>query len=104
MRQALAQFDLVGAAVTLRTRIAVWICLIWERLGIANGIDAKGAAQNANFSATGAANVGADISPRTLIELSLEENDRRLSGHNTRLLRPTMTPGMAKFASRFLKK
>jgi hypothetical protein len=84
--------------------IAVWIFLIWERVGIAKGIDAEGAAQDANFAATGAARVGAEISPRTLIELCLEENDRRMSGYDARLLRPTVMRRLAKFASRFLKK
>lgn len=84
--------------------IAVWIFLIWERVGIAKGIDTEGAAQDANFAATGAASAGAEMSQRTLIQLCLEENDRRMSGYDARLLRPTVMPRLAKFALRFLKK
>lgn len=83
---------------------AVWAFLIWERIGIARGIDAEGVARDANFPATGTAAVGDALEPRELIELCLAENDRRMAGYDKRLLRPTFVPRMARFALRFLKK
>ncbi|RQR59753.1 ferritin-like domain-containing protein [Burkholderia sp. Bp9125] len=83
---------------------AVWAFLIWERIGIARGIDAEGVARDANFPATGTAAVGDALVPRELIELCLAENDRRMAGYDKRLLRPMFVPRMARFALRFLKK
>ncbi|KVD85145.1 aminomethyltransferase [Burkholderia stagnalis] len=83
---------------------AVWAFLIWERIGIARGIDAEGVARDANFPATGTAAVGDALEPRELIELCLAENDRRMAGYDKRLLRPMFVPRMARFALRFLKK
>ncbi len=84
--------------------LAVWVFLIWERIGIARGIDAGGNAQDANFAMTGSNAVGIDLSPRQLIELCLRENDRRMGGYDRRLLRPTIVPALTRFACRFLKK
>ncbi|KUZ77026.1 aminomethyltransferase [Burkholderia ubonensis] len=83
---------------------AVWAFLIWERIGIARGIDAEGVAHDANFPATGTAAVGDALNPRELIELCLAENDRRMAGYDKRLLRPMFVPRMARFALRFIKK
>ncbi|KAB0633513.1 aminomethyltransferase [Burkholderia stagnalis] len=83
---------------------AVWAFLIWERIGIARGIDAEGVARDANFPATGTAAVGDALEPRELIELCLAENDRRMAGYDKRLLRPMFVPRMARFALRFLRK
>jgi hypothetical protein len=83
--------------------VAVWCVLVWERMAIAKGIDGDGIAQDANFAMTGAASVGNSISPRRLIELCLEENERRMSGYDGRLLRPAFVPRLAKFALRFIK-
>ncbi|TKC81236.1 ferritin-like domain-containing protein [Trinickia terrae] len=84
--------------------LTVWAFLIWERIGIARGIDADGVMHDAKFAATGASNIGEELSPRAMIELCLTENDRRMSGYDERLLRPTTVPRLAKFALRFLKK
>jgi hypothetical protein len=83
---------------------AMWIALVWERIGIAKGIDAHGVAHDANFAATGASSVGDALNPRELIELCLAENERRMGGYDARLLRPTTVPRLASFALRFLKK
>ncbi len=83
---------------------AVWAFLIWERIGIARGIDTDGVAHDANFSATGAASVGDALDPRELVELCLTENDRRMAGYDKRLLRPMFMPRMARLALRFMKK
>lgn len=83
---------------------AVWAFLIWERIGIARGIDTDGVARDANFPANTAATVGDALDPRDLIELCLSENDRRMAGYDKRLLRPTIVPRLARFALRFIKK
>lgn len=83
---------------------AVWAFLIWERIGIARGIDTDGVARDANFPANTAATVGDALNPRDLIELCLSENDRRMAGYDKRLLRPAIVPRLARFALRFLRK
>ncbi|HLZ99195.1 MAG TPA: hypothetical protein VKP66_14750 [Steroidobacteraceae bacterium] len=83
---------------------AVWAFLIWERVGIARGIDQKGEMRDANFAMNGAEQIGVAIEPRELIELCLDENDRRLAGYDDRLLRPTAVPMLAKLALRFLRR
>ncbi len=83
---------------------AVWAFLIWERIGIARGIDADGVARDANFPANTAATVGDALNPRELIELCLVENERRMAGYDKRLLRPTAVPRLARLALRLLRK
>jgi len=83
--------------------LGVWAFLIWERIGIARGIDADGEVQDANFAMTGGSAVtGDDLSPRLLIELCLGENERRMAGYDRRLLRPTTVPFLARIARRLL--
>ncbi|MCO8649407.1 ferritin-like domain-containing protein, partial [Burkholderia multivorans] len=48
--------------------------------------------------------VGDALNPRELLELCLTENDRRMAGYDTRLLRPMFVPRLARFALRFLRK
>ncbi|MGZ2746620.1 ferritin-like domain-containing protein [Burkholderia stagnalis] len=82
---------------------AVWALLIWERVGIARGIDAEGVAHDANFPTAGTATVSDALVPRELIELCLAENGRRMAGYDKRLLRPRFVPRMARLARRFFK-
>ena len=85
---------------------AVWLFLIWERIGIARGMD-TGASEPAdnNFTLSGAKSVSdVDISPRALIEVCLAENDRRFAGYDSRLLRPTTTPAVARLFRWFTRK
>ncbi|WP_439814540.1 hypothetical protein [Zavarzinia sp. CC-PAN008] len=77
---------------------AVWAFLIWERIGIARGLDTKGEAQDANFAMTGSGAVGVELKPGALIDLCLAENDRRFRGYDSRLLRPTTVPRLARLA------
>jgi len=84
--------------------LAVWGFLVWERIGIAKGIDADGNAQDANFAMTGSGAVGIDLKPRELIDLCLAENDRRMAGYDRRLLRPLTVPRLAKLARRLMPK
>src|ERR1700730_5214004 len=88
--------------------IAVWAFLIWERIGIARGVGSAGASgtvpQDNNFTLTGSKAVGAvDLSVATLIDVCLEENERRLSGYDARLLRPSLVPRLWRFARRFMR-
>ena len=77
--------------------LAVWLFLLWERLGLARSVGAADAPatapQDNNFTLTGSKAVGAiDLSVCELIDLCLKENERRLSGYDARLLRPTFVP------------
>jgi len=85
------------------TEWAVWAFLIWERIGIARGLDKAGEMQDANFAMQGSSSVGVELSPAELIDLCLVENDRRMAGYDQRLLRPQPVPALARFARRFLK-
>ena len=80
--------------------LAVWIFLVWERIGIAR--DVVNGVQDNNFTVTGAKQVGADIDVAELIEICLAENDRRMSLYDRRLLRPFAVPFLAKLARRFM--
>jgi hypothetical protein len=85
---------------------AVWAFLAWERIGLARSIDADGneQKQDNNFTVNGAQAVsGADIDVRELMMLCLEENDRRFSGYDERLLRPETMPKLVRFALRFMR-
>jgi hypothetical protein len=87
---------------------AVWIFLVWERLGIARGIGRDGdrataEAPDNNFTLTGGKAVGAgDISVATLIDVCLEENEKRLAGYDSRLLRPNLVPRLMRIARRLM--
>ncbi|MDE2148588.1 MAG: ferritin-like domain-containing protein [Gammaproteobacteria bacterium] len=83
--------------------LAVWVFLIWERIGIARGLDGQGEMRDANFTATGAEQIGVDINPRELLEICLAENQRRMAGYDTRLPRPRLVPFFARLASRLLR-
>jgi hypothetical protein len=88
--------------------LAVWVFLIWERIGIARGVGDATAGrmpQDNNFTLTGSKAVGAiDLSVADLIDVCLEENERRLSGYDARLLRPNLVPRLMRFTRRFLRR
>ena len=91
--------------------LAVWIFLVWERIGIARGVGSAGdpgsgpTVQDNNFTLTGGKAVGAvDMSVAGLIDVCLEENERRLSGYDSRLLRPNFVPRLMRFARRFMRR
>ncbi len=94
------------ARVKFRLReVAVWAFLIWERIGIARGIDTEGDFNDANFTMSGGQGLtGQDISPFDFFTLCLDENERRMTGFDHRLLRPTLVPTLVKFARRFMSK
>jgi hypothetical protein len=95
-------------ALFLAKVLAVWVFLIWERIGIAHGVRGAGdkhspqESQDNNFTLTGSKAVGAvDLSLAGLIDVCLEENDRRLAGYDPRLLRPTAVPRLMRFLRLF---
>ena len=80
---------------------AVWLFLVWERIGIAR--DMGNGVQDNNFTMTGAKQVGADIDVRELIGICYAENSRRMGRYDARLLRPRMVPTLARLALRLLR-
>jgi hypothetical protein len=81
---------------------AVWVFLAWERLGLANSLGRE-AAQDNNFTVTGAKSVGMEISIAELVDICLAEHHRRLALYDERLLRPKTTPFMVGLARRFMR-
>jgi hypothetical protein len=90
---------------------AVWVFLGWERLGLARGMDdgsgnaagTRAKSPDNNFTVTGAQAVSdRQISLRELMELCLEENDRRFAGYDARLRRPTTMPFLTRVACRLM--
>jgi hypothetical protein len=81
--------------------LAVWLFLIWERIGIAR--DMGNGVQDNNFTVTGAKSVGSDINVGELIDICLAENQRRMSHYDQRLLRPVFVPALARLARRFMR-
>ncbi|MDB5839612.1 MAG: hypothetical protein JWQ23_1564 [Herminiimonas sp.] len=87
--------------------MAVWGFLGWERAGLARTLDADGneRKQDNNFTVSGAQSVSTgDIGVHELMVLCLQENDRRFSGYDPRLLRPETMPRLVRFALRFMRK
>jgi hypothetical protein len=82
--------------------LAVWLFLIWERIGIAR--DVGNGAQDNNFTVTGAKTVAEDISVAGLIDLCLVENHRRMSAYDQRLVRPRVVPTLARLARRLMRR
>jgi hypothetical protein len=86
--------------------LAVWVFLGWERIGLARTLDADGNQQEVdnNFTVSGAQAVtDAQISVKEILRLCLQENERRFSGYDKRLLRPTTMPRMVTMALRFMR-
>jgi hypothetical protein len=81
--------------------LAVWLFLIWERIGIAR--DVGSGVQDNNFTVTGAKAIGDDINIAQLLDVCLAENERRMSAYDRRLLRPFAVPALARFARRFMR-
>ena len=85
---------------------AVWVFLGWERIGLAKSMDADGkeVVQDNNFAVNGAKAVAdVEMSVPELMALCLSENDRRFSGYDRRLLRPTTMPSLVRLALRVMR-
>jgi hypothetical protein len=83
--------------------LRVWAFLIWERIGIAKGLDGNGEMQDANFAITGHQQIGLDLKLGELLDMCLTEDRRRMDGYDSRLLRPTFVPRMARLAHFFVR-
>jgi hypothetical protein len=81
--------------------VAVWIFLVWERIGTANTVGKQ--VEDRNFTVNGARELGIDISIPELMDVCLSENDRRLGVYDMRLLRPNFVPRMVRLARRFMR-
>ena len=81
---------------------AVWAFLIWERIGIARGVDGLEGA-DANFTMNGSKALADDMDPAVLIDICLQEDKRRMAGYDARLLRPTTMPKLARLARIFIR-
>lgn len=71
----------------------------WSRVQTARGVQTKGE----NFTMKGHEAIKTDLSPRDFLQLCLQENERRLSGYDRRLLRPHLVPTIAKALCRVLR-
>ena len=78
-------------------RAAIFAQLIVERVRTANDMGGD------NFTATGHESMGIDIDAAGLIDVCLAENERRMKGYDSRLLRPNLVPRLARFARRFMR-
>ena len=83
--------------------LAVWVFLIWERIGTAKAVEGNSNAADNNFTVSGSKQLGVDINFRQLAQICLRENDRRLSFYDTRLMRPRFVPLMIRLIARFIK-
>ena len=81
---------------------AVWSFLIWERIGIARGVDGLENA-DANFTVNGSKALADEMDPALLINICLAEDKKRMAGYDERLLRPTTMPTLARLARLFLR-
>jgi hypothetical protein len=85
--------------------VAVWLFLIYERIGLARAASAgpQDQPQDNNFTLTGSKAVAdIDIAPGELLDLCLTENERRMAVYDARLLRPQVMPRLVRFVGRFL--
>jgi hypothetical protein len=82
--------------------LAVWGFLIWERIGIARDVDGLDGG-DANFTVNGSKALSEEMDPARLIDICLEEDKKRMSGYDDRLLRPTTVPKLARIARFFIR-
>ena len=79
---------------------AAWVYIAGLRVGLARsvGTNRKATQQESNFTVNGAQAVTAvEIGFLDLMQICLQENDRRLAGYDPRLCRPTRVPALARF-------
>ena len=85
---------------------AVWIFLVYERIGLARNAGAARDAspQDNNFTLRGSKAVAnVDLSAGALFALCLAENERRMAPYDPRLLRPQVMPRLIRFLGRLMR-
>ena len=70
---------------------AVWVFLIWERIGLAKTVDGLEGG-DANFTMNGSSALSEEMDLQQLLAICLEEDKRRMAGYDSRLKRPTTVP------------
>jgi hypothetical protein len=83
--------------------VAVWICLIWERIDMAKGMGDNSRARENNFTLNGSKELGVEVRFSELAALCLAENDRRLAPYDERLIRPRFVPAAMRLALAFTR-
>jgi hypothetical protein len=88
--------------LAFEARVAmVWVAIARDRIGMARGIGAKENAphDNSNFTVKGASALSPiEFGVRDLMQLCLQENDRRFAGYDSRLVRPATVPALIRLA------
>ena len=79
-------------------RLSVFLRLILERIETARDVGGGD-----NFTMTGHESMGIEIDLAGLMKTCLEENERRMSCYDERLLRPTFMPRMVRIARCFVR-
>jgi hypothetical protein len=74
-----------------------------SRIGMALETRRRRKGVRSNFLTDGANTVSRGFTKRTFFELCLKENDRRMSGYDSRLLRPMMMPRLIGWALKFMR-
>ena len=83
--------------------LIVWLFLIGERISIARGMGDNSKSQENNFTLNGSKELGVEVSFAELARICLSENDRRLAGYDSRLIRPRFVPAMIRLALKFIR-
>jgi hypothetical protein len=79
---------------------AAWVYIAGLRIGLARSVGTNRTAtqQESNFTVNGAQAVAdVEIGFFDLMQVCVQENDRRLAGYDPRLCRPTRVPALARF-------
>ncbi len=83
--------------------IAVWLYLVWERIGFAGKMEEDEKAEDFNFTLNGSKELGVEITFPELARICLDANEKRLAPYDPRLPRPVFVPNMVRLALRFMK-
>jgi hypothetical protein len=84
-------------------RVRIFIHIIWGRIKSIRGIGNQDPGNNENFTMTTSAAVNINIKLTDFLNICLNENNRRLSGYDSRLLRPKLVPTTMKLVYRIAK-
>jgi hypothetical protein len=83
--------------------LAVWLFLIWERIGTVRTVESRGNAVDNNFTVTGSKQLGVNITFKGPAGICLKENNRRLAPYDARLIRPVFVPAIIRLVLRFMR-